>query len=175
MERMSQIISFPAGQIIDTHTPPRVFWFPFIQSFLEKERQKPRENLEENKPTKVHAYSFGVVLYEIIMGRSTIKPMEPSAENILLEWIKLYDVDSKSFRMIVDSSLRTVYIPQRVWPLKQFVRFRIFFVSHIPNEIFISILSMVFDLTYVKHYDTRRLQRKEMIANLASNNNSVYH
>lgn len=43
------------------------------------------------------------------MGRSTIKPMEPSAENILLEWIKLYDVDSKSFRMIVDSSLRSKY------------------------------------------------------------------
>nr|ABD64931.1 protein kinase -related [Brassica oleracea] len=102
MERMSQ----SDHRYIYT---PRVFWFPFIQSFLEKEKQKPRENLEENKPTKVHVYSFGVVLYEIIMGRSTIKPMEPSAENILLEWIKLYDVDSKSFRMIVDSSLRSKY------------------------------------------------------------------
>ncbi|KAL0713266.1 hypothetical protein Bca4012_020244 [Brassica carinata] len=110
MEMMSQIISFPAGRIMDIHTPDESFWFPFIQTFLEKERQKPQENLEESKPSKVDVYSFGVVLYEIIMGRSTIKPMKPSAENILLEWIKLYNVDSKRFRMIVDSNLRSKYL-----------------------------------------------------------------
>ena len=73
---MSQIISFPAGQIIDTHTPHESFGFLSFNLFLKKKDKNLRENLEENKPTKVHVYSFGVVLYEIIMGCSTIKPMD---------------------------------------------------------------------------------------------------
>uniref|UniRef100_A0A1J3H4N4 non-specific serine/threonine protein kinase n=1 Tax=Noccaea caerulescens TaxID=107243 RepID=A0A1J3H4N4_NOCCA len=54
-------------------------------------------------------YSFGVVLYEIITGRRTIERLKPSAEQKLLEWVKLHPVDSKSFRMIVDSKLRSKY------------------------------------------------------------------
>ncbi|KAJ0251291.1 serine/threonine-protein kinase PBL20 [Hirschfeldia incana] len=54
-------------------------------------------------------YSFGVVLYEIITGRRTIDRMKPSAEKYLLEWVKLYPVNSKSFRMIVDSKLKSKY------------------------------------------------------------------
>ncbi|KAF8047256.1 hypothetical protein N665_3128s0002 [Sinapis alba] len=49
-------------------------------------------------------YSFRVVLYEIIMERRTIKRMQPSAENVLLEWIEIYHADSKSFRMIFEST-----------------------------------------------------------------------
>ncbi|XP_024005778.1 probable serine/threonine-protein kinase PBL20 [Eutrema salsugineum] len=54
-------------------------------------------------------YSFGVVLYEIITGRRTIERMKPLAEKILLDWVKLYPVHSKSFRMIVDPKLRSKY------------------------------------------------------------------
>ncbi|CAG7897833.1 unnamed protein product [Brassica rapa] len=54
-------------------------------------------------------YSFGVVLYEIITGRRTFERMKPSAEKILLDWVKLYPVNSKSFRMIVDSKLQSKY------------------------------------------------------------------
>ncbi|CAH8387411.1 unnamed protein product [Eruca vesicaria subsp. sativa] len=54
-------------------------------------------------------YSFGVVLYEIITGRRTIERMKPSDEKILLEWVKLYPADSRSFRMIVDSKLQCKY------------------------------------------------------------------
>lgn len=35
--------------------------------------------------------------------------MKPSDEKILVEWVKLYPVDSKSFRMIVDSKLQRKY------------------------------------------------------------------
>ncbi|KAJ4867001.1 Protein kinase superfamily protein [Raphanus sativus] len=54
-------------------------------------------------------YSFGVVLYEIITGRRTVERMKPSAEKKLLEWVKLYPVNSKSFMMIVDSKLQSKY------------------------------------------------------------------
>lgn len=35
--------------------------------------------------------------------------MKPLAEQKLLEWVKQYPVDSKSFRMIVDSKLQSKY------------------------------------------------------------------
>ncbi|EOA16834.1 hypothetical protein CARUB_v10005055mg [Capsella rubella] len=55
--------------------------------------------------THCDVYSFGVVLYEIITGRRTIERMKPLAEKKLLEWVKKYPVDSKSFKMIIDSKL----------------------------------------------------------------------
>ncbi|CAA7042925.1 unnamed protein product [Microthlaspi erraticum] len=59
--------------------------------------------------TQSDVYSFGVVLYEIITGRRTIERLKPLAEQKLLEWVKLHPADSKSFRMIVDSRLRSKY------------------------------------------------------------------
>lgn len=35
--------------------------------------------------------------------------MKPSAEKKLLEWVKLYPVNSKSFMMIVDSKIQSKY------------------------------------------------------------------
>ncbi|KAL1200629.1 putative serine/threonine-protein kinase PBL20 [Cardamine amara subsp. amara] len=59
--------------------------------------------------TQCDVYSFGVVLYEIITGRRIIERLKPLAEQKLLEWVKQYHVNSKGFRMIIDSKLCNKY------------------------------------------------------------------
>jgi len=48
-------------------------------------------------------------LYEIITGRRTLERMKPLAEQKLLEWVKKYPINSKRFKMIVDSKLCNKY------------------------------------------------------------------
>uniref|UniRef100_A0A7N1A7Z7 Protein kinase domain-containing protein n=1 Tax=Kalanchoe fedtschenkoi TaxID=63787 RepID=A0A7N1A7Z7_KALFE len=54
-------------------------------------------------------YSFGVVLYETLTGRRTVDRNLPTAQQKLLEWIKLYPVDSKRFTQIIDPRLCNQY------------------------------------------------------------------
>ncbi|XP_047341861.1 probable serine/threonine-protein kinase PBL19 [Impatiens glandulifera] len=54
-------------------------------------------------------YGFGVVLYEILTGRRAIERNRPLKEQKLLEWVKLYPANSKSFTMIIDPRIRSSY------------------------------------------------------------------
>ncbi|XP_010449579.1 PREDICTED: probable receptor-like protein kinase At5g47070 isoform X2 [Camelina sativa] len=69
----------------------------------------PEYVLTGHLKTHCDVYSFGVVLYEIITGRRTMERMKPLAEQKLLEWVKKYPADSKSFKMIIDSKLCNKY------------------------------------------------------------------
>ncbi|PKA58784.1 Receptor-like serine/threonine-protein kinase [Apostasia shenzhenica] len=56
---------------------------------------------------KSDIWSFGVVLYELITGRSAIDRNRPKGEQRLLEWVKPFISDIKKFRMIIDPRLDT--------------------------------------------------------------------
>ncbi|KAI3716657.1 hypothetical protein L1987_67678 [Smallanthus sonchifolius] len=53
-------------------------------------------------------WSYGVFLYELITGRRPLDRNLPKNERTLLEWVKPY-LDSKKFRLIVDSRLEGEY------------------------------------------------------------------
>ncbi|ONK79495.1 uncharacterized protein A4U43_C01F6940 [Asparagus officinalis] len=54
---------------------------------------------------KSDIWSYGVVLYELITGRTPIDRNRPRGEQKLLEWVKPYISDIKKFRMILDPRL----------------------------------------------------------------------
>lgn len=71
-------------------------------------------------------YSFEDVLCKIITGCKTIKRTKPLSDLKLLEWVKLYHVDSKSFGMIIDSKLWHMH---EISMVKELIRSLTFYLS----------------------------------------------
>ena len=54
-------------------------------------------------------WSFGVVLYEILTGRRALERNMPTREQKLLEWVKQFPANTKSFKTIIDLQLQNQY------------------------------------------------------------------
>ncbi|TKY63242.1 receptor protein kinase [Spatholobus suberectus] len=54
-------------------------------------------------------WSFGVVLYEILTGRSAVDRTLPKGEQRLIEWVKKYPANSSRFSTIMDPRLKNQY------------------------------------------------------------------
>jgi len=50
--------------------------------------------------TSLDAYSFGILVLEIVSGRKNINPQKPSEEICLREWVKIFDGTHIQFSMI---------------------------------------------------------------------------
>ncbi|KAG9159060.1 hypothetical protein Leryth_020973 [Lithospermum erythrorhizon] len=59
--------------------------------------------------TKSDVYSFGVVLYELLTGRRAIERNRPTMEQKLLDWVKQFPAEGRTFSMIIDPRIRNQY------------------------------------------------------------------
>ncbi|CAN6858891.1 unnamed protein product [Brassica oleracea] len=97
MERMSQIISFPAGQIIDTHTPHKSFGFLSFNLSLKKKEK----NLEKIS-RKTNRQKFMCIALELFCTRSSWVVAQSSQWNLRL---KIFFWNGLNYMMLIAKAL----------------------------------------------------------------------